>query len=102
MSHCEEKFLLVRKECLINLYCQVDEAMKSDVELKSMRSAINHAFSEMECIMLQESDALSFADSLDVIQSQQALKFKFDSRVTKWLEGKGLTLKSINEKLGLS
>ena len=53
----------------------------------------------MKRIMLQESDTLSIADSLDVIQFQQTLKSKFDSRVTKWLEGKGLTPKSIDEIL---
>ena len=67
-----------------------------------MISGINHAFSEMERIRLQESDALSFADSLDVIQSQQTLKTKFDSRVKKWLERKSSTRKSVDKMLGLS
>ena len=78
------------------------EILDSSSELKSIMFAANHAFSEMERIMLQESDTLNFADNLEVIQSQQTLKSKFDSRVTKWLEGKGLTPKSINEILDLS
>ena len=105
MSDHAEKSFDMHKQRLNDLYCQVDEAIKSDVnpaELKTIMFAANHAFSEMERIMLQESDALNFADNLDVIQSQQTLKSKFDSRVTKWLEGKGLTPKSINEILGLS
>ena len=105
MSDHVEKSFDMHKQRLNDLYCQVDEAIKSDVnpaELKTIMFAANHAVSEMERIMLQESDALNFADNLDVIQSQQTLKSKFDSRVTKWLEGKGLTPKSINEILGLS
>ena len=105
MSDHVEKSFNMHKQRLNDLYCQVDEAIKSDVnpaELKTIMFAANHAFSETERIMLQESDALSFADNLDVIQFQQTLKSKFDSHETKWLEGKGLTPKSINEILGLS
>ena len=100
MSDHAEKYFDMHKQRLNDLYCQVDEAIESDVnpaELKTIMFAANHAFFEMERIMLQESDAPNFADNLDVIQSQQTLKSKFDFRVTKWLEGKGLTPKSINE-----
>ena len=105
MSDHVEKSFDMHKQRLNDLYCQADEAIKSDVnpaELKSIMFAANQAFSKMERIMLQESDTLNFADNLDVIQSQQTLKSKFHFRVTKWLEGKGLIPKSINEILGLS
>ena len=62
---------------LCGLYAQAHELTKGDTnpyDLKSIMFEINHVFSEMECAVLQKSDAVTFADSLGSIQAQQLVK----------------------------
>ena len=87
------------------LYAQAHELIKGDADpcdLKPIMFEINQVFSEMERAVLQESDAVTFADSLGSIQAQQLVKSEFNAKVTEWLESKNVPQREINEILGSS
>ena len=87
------------------LYAQAHELIKGDADpydLKPVMFEINQVFSEMERAVLQESDAVTFADSLGSIQAQQLVKSEFDAKVTEWLESKNVPQREINQILGSS
>ena len=71
---------------ICGLYAQAYELIKGDAnpyDLKPIMFEINEIFSEMERAVLQESDAVTFADSLGSIQAQQLVKSEFDAKVTE-------------------
>ena len=53
-------------------------------------------------LVLQESDAVTFADGLGSIQAQQLVKLEFDAKMTEWLESKNVSQREINQILGSS
>ena len=87
------------------LYAQAHELIKGDAHLYNLKPImfeINQVFSEMECAVLQESDAVTFVDSLGSMQAQQLVKSEFDAKVTEWLESKDVAQREINQILGSS